>query len=134
MTVNEEVGGPGEGGSGLDPTLLSGSTLLNLDSEEDGKLTVGSASSTDTSIRIEKRREAGRARAVTLSVAVSGGLGGHSGTAIARGRANAIKVLGRPPRGAPGRSVPARLPERRQELRGRVTEAADLGPDRRSWS
>jgi dipeptidase D len=63
MTVNEEVGGPGEGASGLDPSLVSGATLLNLDSEEDGKLTVGSASSTDTSIRVEKpRRRAARAR------------------------------------------------------------------------
>ena len=32
---------------------------------------------------------------MTLSVSVSGGLGGHSGTDIAHGRANAIKVLGR---------------------------------------
>jgi dipeptidase D len=95
MTVNEEVGGPGEGASGLDPSLVSGATLLNLDSEEDGKLTVGSASSTDTSIRIEYPREESAAGAVTLAVSVSGGLGGHSGTDIARGRANAIKVLGR---------------------------------------
>jgi hypothetical protein len=90
MTVNEEVGGPGEGASGLDPSLVSGATLLNLDSEEDGKLTVGSASSTDTSIRVEKPREARGAGAVMLSVSVSGGLGGHSGTDIAHGRANAI--------------------------------------------
>jgi hypothetical protein len=94
MTVNEEVGGPGEGASGLDPSLVSGATLLNLDSEEDGKLTVGSASSTDTSIRVEKPREArgagAGAGAVMLSVSVSGGLGGHSGTDIAHGRANAI--------------------------------------------
>jgi dipeptidase D len=95
MTVNEEVGGPGEGASGLDPSLVSGATLLNLDSEEDGKLTVGSASSTDTSIRVERPREASAAGAVGLSVSVSGGLGGHSGTDIANGRANAIKVLGR---------------------------------------
>ena len=95
MTVNEEVGGPGEGASGLDPSLVSGATLLNLDSEEDGKLTVGSASSTDTSIRVERPRKARGPGAVTLSVTVSGGLGGHSGTDIAHGRANAIKVLGR---------------------------------------
>ena len=95
MTVNEEIGGPGEGASGLDHSLVSGATLLNLDSEEDGSLTVGSASSTDTSIRVEKPREACEPGAVTLSVSVSGGLGGHSGTDIARGRANAIKVLGR---------------------------------------
>jgi dipeptidase D len=95
MTVNEEIGGPGEGASGLDPSLISGTTLLNLDSEEDGKLTVGSASSTDTTIRFEQPREPSVAGAVTLSVAVGGGLGGHSGVDIADGRANAIKVLGR---------------------------------------
>src|SRR4029077_19150446 len=92
MTVNEDIGGPGEGASGLDPSLVSGATLLNLDSEEDGKLTVGSASSTDMLIRVEKPREACDAGAVALAVSVSGGLGGHSGTDIARGHANAIKV------------------------------------------
>jgi dipeptidase D len=95
MTVNEEVGGPNEGASGLDPGLVSGGTLLNLDSEEDGKLTVGSASSTDTSIRIEKLRAACEPGSVTLVVAVGGGLGGHSGVDIARGHANAIKVIAR---------------------------------------
>jgi dipeptidase D len=95
MTVIEEVGGPDEGASALDPSLINGATLLNLDSEEDGKLTVGSASSTDTEIRVEQPREQCATGAVTRSVAVSGGLGGHSGTDIARGRANAIKVLAR---------------------------------------
>ena len=93
MTVGEEVGGEGVGASGLDPSLVTGTTLLNLDSEEDGKLTVGSASSTDTSIRVETPRERCEPGAVTLSVSISGGLGGHSGTDIARGRANAIKAL-----------------------------------------
>jgi dipeptidase D len=77
MTVGEEVGGEGVGASGLDPSLVTGTTLLNLDSEEDGTLTVGSASSTDASIRVEKPREPCEAGAVTLSVSVSGGLGGH---------------------------------------------------------
>jgi dipeptidase D len=95
MTVNEEIGGPGEGASGLDPSLVTGSILLNLDSEEDGKLTVGSASSIDTSIRVERPRTACEPGEVALSVSASGGLGGHSGTDIARGRANAIKALGR---------------------------------------
>jgi dipeptidase D len=95
MTVNEEIGGPGEGASGLDHSLLSGTTLVNLDSEEDGTLTVGSASSTDSAIRVEGPREACEADVVTLAVTVRGGLGGHSGIDIARGHANAIKVLGR---------------------------------------
>ena len=58
-------------------------------------MTVGSASSVDTSIRVEKPREPCEPGAVTLSVSISGGLGGHSGVDIARGRANAIKVLAR---------------------------------------
>jgi dipeptidase D len=95
MTVIEEVGGPGEGASGLDPCLVTGTTLLNLDSEEDGKLTVGSASSTDTEIRVEPPRAPCTAGTMSLSVSVSGGLGGHSGTDIAHGRSNAIKVLAR---------------------------------------
>ena len=117
MTVNEEIGGPGEGASGLDPSLLSGATLLNLDSEEDGKLTVGSASSTDTSIVVEKPRAARDPGAATLSVSASGGLGGHSGIDIAHGRANAIKVLGRVLREALA-VTPFRLglPAGRQEL------------------
>jgi dipeptidase D len=108
MTVVEEVGVAGEGANGLDSELVSGSILLNLDSEEDGKLTVGSASSTDTSISVEKPREACLPGTVTVSVAVSGGLGGHSGTDIARGRANAIKVLARVLRETLG-AVPFRL-------------------------
>jgi dipeptidase D len=93
MTVAEEVGL--EGANGLDPALVDGAILVNLDSEEDGRLTVGCAGSTDTWIHIEKPREPVDAGATTLSVTASGGLGGHSGSNIALGRANAIKVLGR---------------------------------------
>ena len=63
MTVAEEVGL--EGANGLDPALLTGKILLNLDSEEDGTLTVGCAGSTDTWIRLEGgavRKRAGRRR------------------------------------------------------------------------
>ena len=93
MTVAEEVGL--EGANALDPARVTGSVLVNLDSEEDGKLTVGCAGSTDTWIRIEAPRDAPAAGAVYLAVTVSGGLGGHSGMNIAYGRSNAIKVLGR---------------------------------------
>ena len=77
MTVAEEVGL--EGANALDGSLLTGSILINLDSEEDGPLTVGCAGSTDTWIRIDAPREpapdAGHARRQR-----SGGLGGHSGS------------------------------------------------------
>src|SRR5512134_1833433 len=93
MTVAEEVGL--EGANALDGSLLTGSTMLNLDSEEDGVLTVGCAGSTDTWIRVEAPRAESSSETVTLSVTVSGGQGGHSGMEIARGRSNSIKVLGR---------------------------------------
>ncbi len=93
MTVAEEVGL--EGANALDGSLLSGATLINLDSEEDGVLTVGCAGSTDTWIRVDEPRAACAQDATTLSVVAGGGLGGHSGVQIALGRANAIKVLGR---------------------------------------
>jgi dipeptidase D len=106
MTVAEEVGL--EGANALDPALVTGSILVNLDSEEDGKLTVGCAGSTDTWIHVEAPRQAPAADAVALSVTASGGLGGHSGMNIQYGRANAIKVLGRALREALA-TVPFRL-------------------------
>lgn len=98
MTVAEEVGL--EGANGLDPELISGSILVNLDSEEDGRLTVGCAGSTDTWIRIAAPRGDVPSEWSLLSVRASGGLGGHSGSNIAAGRSNAVKVLGRTLRAA----------------------------------
>jgi dipeptidase D len=105
MTVAEEVGL--EGANALDSALVGGSTLLNLDSGEDGRLTVGCAGSTDTWLRIEGPREPPHG-AVALAVTVSGGRGGHSGSGIALGRSNAIKLLGRTLREASAH-VPFRL-------------------------
>src|SRR5689334_13143694 len=68
MTVAEEVGL--EGANGLDPALVNGSILVNLDSEEDGRLTVGCAGSTDSWVRVTQPREATDPGAATLSVTV----------------------------------------------------------------
>jgi dipeptidase D len=106
MTVAEEVGLAGA--NALDGSLISGSTLINLDSEEDGVLTVGCAGSTDTWIRLDAPRAKPEASTKPLTVTVSGGQGGHSGTGIALGRSNAVKVLGRALRGTYA-SVPFRL-------------------------
>jgi dipeptidase D len=106
MTVAEEVGL--EGANGLDPALVNGSILVNLDSEEDGRLTVGCAGSTDSWVRVKQPREATGSGDATLSVTVGGGLGGHSGSNIALGRSNAVKVLGRALREA-HKAVPFRL-------------------------
>ena len=123
----------------------TGRILVNLDSEEDGKLTVGCAGSTDTWIRVDAPREAPVADAVGLAVTVSGGLGGHSGMNIEYGRSNAIKVLGRALREAhatvpfrlvslDGREEPQRDPARRdgrRVRRGRSRAGAARGDRRR---
>ena len=106
MTVAEEVGL--EGANAFDGSLVEGRVLVNLDSEEDGKLTVGCAGSTDTWVRVGAARDAPAADAATLTVTVGGGLGGHSGMNIELGRSNAIKVLGRALREAHA-TVPFRL-------------------------
>jgi dipeptidase D len=93
MTVAEEVGLAGA--QALDGSLLTGSILLNLDSEEDGRLTIGCAGSTDTFARLDLPRVPVSADSIALRISVSGGKGGHSGNNIAQGRSNAVKVLGR---------------------------------------
>ncbi len=54
MTMAEEVGL--EGAKSIDGSALKGRMLLNLDSEEDGRLTVGCAGSTDTFLRVKGER------------------------------------------------------------------------------
>jgi dipeptidase D len=102
-TVAEEVGLVGA--FGLDPELISGTLLLNLDSEEDATLVVGCAGGADTQVRFSAPRAA--ADGPLLRVTASGGRGGHSGGDITFGRANAIKVLGRALRAAPGVRIAA---------------------------
>jgi dipeptidase D len=98
MTVAEEVGLVGA--RELDPALISGSLLLNLDSEEDASVTVGCAGSIDTAVRFDAPR--GPVDGPVLQVTARGALGGHSGGDIALGRVNAIKSLARALRAAPG--------------------------------
>jgi dipeptidase D len=103
MTVDEEVGM--SGALQLDPALISGTVLLNLDSEEDASLTVGCAGGADTLVTF--RGERAPADGQALRVSVGGCLGGHSGGDIALGRANAIKLLASVLRDVPGLRVAA---------------------------
>jgi len=98
MTVAEEVGLAGA--QALDPALVTGDVLLNLDSEEDGTLTIGCAGSEDHVLTFTAPREPLPPGAELLRVTVSGGRGGHSGGDIATGRASAIKLLAHALRGA----------------------------------
>lgn len=93
FTVSEEQGL--DGAKALDPSLVSGRMLLNLDGTSDESLTIGCAGSAHTFVRLELEPEATPDGCVGLAVVLDGARGGHSGGDIARGRANAIKALGR---------------------------------------
>jgi dipeptidase D len=93
FTVSEEQGL--DGARELDASLVKGRRLLNLDGASDDALTVGCAGSDHTFLRFPLATEPVPDDHVLLAVEVSGARGGHSGEDVARGRANAIKALGR---------------------------------------
>ena len=93
FTVSEEQGL--EGAKALDPSLVRGRLLVNLDGTSNGALTVGCAGSAHTFVRLALVPEPVPDEWETVAVTVSGVRGGHSGGDIAKGRLNAIKALGR---------------------------------------
>ena len=93
FTLDEETGLTGA--QGLDGSLLSGRTLLNLDSEDDGKLFVGCAGGADCHLVIDADAVAPPPAARGLRLSVTGLRGGHSGLNIHENRGNAIKLVTR---------------------------------------
>ena len=89
FTVDEEVGMPGA--MGLDASDLKSTCLINLDSEGEGVLTAGCAGGArcDVSLAMPMEEEKG----VACTVSIEGLTGGHSGTEIHRGFANANLLL-----------------------------------------
>jgi dipeptidase D len=93
FTIDEETGLTGAGG--LDPALLSAKQLLNLDSEEEGSLTVGCAGGADTELVLTVETLPAPSRATAHKVKLVGLNGGHSGIDIHLQRGNAVQLLGR---------------------------------------
>ena len=91
FTISEETGM--DGAFALEPGFFEGSTLINLDSEDEGQLFVGCAGGIDTTATFEFHREALKKGYKTLKVSVLGGQGGHSGDDINKGRCNAVREL-----------------------------------------
>lgn len=93
FTLDEEQG---MGGAlGLQPGLLTGKTMLNLDSEEDDTFTIGCAGGVDTLASLNYTEAAHGTDEPYLAVHITGLRGGHSGLQIHEGRANAIKLMAR---------------------------------------
>ncbi len=93
FTVDEETGLTGA--FGLDPKLLQGRILLNLDSEDDGQIFIGCAGGKDTTATLKYAREKAPAAHAAWKVSVTGLRGGHSGDDIQKGYGNANKILNR---------------------------------------
>jgi dipeptidase D len=93
FTVSEEQGL--DGAKALDPSLVRGRLLVNLDGTSDDALTIGCAGSDHTHLRLPLSSTPLAVEETVLRVELSGAKGGHSGEDIAAGRVNAIKALGR---------------------------------------
>ncbi|HSG48882.1 MAG TPA: aminoacyl-histidine dipeptidase [Longimicrobiales bacterium] len=93
FTVDEETGLTGA--RGLDPSLLQGRRLINLDSEEEGTLTVGCAGGADTKIVLPLDSVAAPSGSTAHTVKLFGLNGGHSGIDIHLQRGNAVQLLAR---------------------------------------
>ena len=93
FTVNEEIGL--EGAQNLGEGMIEGKILINLDSEDDGEIFVGCAGGIDTTAFFSYRRSVSPEHFHYMKISVSGLLGGHSGSDINLGRANANKLVAR---------------------------------------
>lgn len=91
LTVSEEVGLLGA--SAIDLSVCKAKRLLNIDSEDEGILTVGCAGGRRTMMKIPVKRES--AQGILCRLQLEGLKGGHSGMEIHKGRANANNLLGR---------------------------------------
>ena len=87
FTVEKETGL--KGANNLDPAIIKGRRILNLDSEIEGVFIIGCAGSLPMSIRFDKK-DAGTNDAPAVKCIISGLRGGHSGIDIHKNRQNAI--------------------------------------------
>ncbi len=91
FTIDEETGMTGA--FNLEPDVLKGDILLNLDSEDEGELYIGCAGGVDTTLTLKLRRTEVPEKSVAVKVVTGGMKGGHSGMDIPLQRANSNKVL-----------------------------------------
>lgn len=93
FTIDEETGMTGA--FNLQPGILQGDILINMDSEDEGELYIGCAGGMNGNISFKYNEEAVPAGHAAFKLSVTGMKGGHSGMDIALGRGNAIKSLNR---------------------------------------
>ncbi|MBN1604939.1 MAG: aminoacyl-histidine dipeptidase [Chitinispirillaceae bacterium] len=93
FTIDEETGMSGV--KNLDPNILNGKRLINLDTEDEKELCVGCAGGIDVIATCKPVCEAVTGEKLAFRISIDGLRGGHSGIDIHTGRGNAIKLLNR---------------------------------------
>jgi dipeptidase D len=93
FTIDEETGMTGA--IHVEPSNLSGSILLNLDTESDDEFSIGCAGGIDTNTKYSVQYEAVPSNHTGFEIKLRGLLGGHSGMDIHLGRGNANKWMNR---------------------------------------
>ncbi|MFW9945567.1 MAG: beta-Ala-His dipeptidase [Candidatus Odinarchaeota archaeon] len=93
FTVDEERGLTGA--SHIDKNMISGSYMINLDSEEEKKFTIGAAGGRVFEVIVKGGRQPvdNDKKVIPMKLSVLGLVGGHSGGDINKGRANALKII-----------------------------------------
>jgi dipeptidase D len=91
ITIDEETGLTGA--NNIQPGWMKAKYLLNLDSEEEGILTIGCAGGIDSVATRKLTLAPAKAGTRPFRLKVSGLKGGHSGIDINAGRGNAIRIL-----------------------------------------
>ncbi|MCB9207482.1 MAG: aminoacyl-histidine dipeptidase [Ignavibacteriales bacterium] len=90
-TIDEETGMTGV--KELQSKFISGNTLLNMDSEEDGAFYIGCSGGQDTAGKFKVDFTRAKKNDDAFEILVTGLRGGHSGLDIHEQRGNAIKLL-----------------------------------------
>lgn len=93
ITVDEETGLVGAFGLDLEKLGIESKLMINIDSEDLGVITIGSAGGGDTTLKKRLNMKEVTGEATFYDLSVSGLFGGHSGVDIHEPRANANKLI-----------------------------------------
>jgi dipeptidase D len=93
FTVDEETGMTGA--INLEPDFFKGTTLLNLDSEDEGILFIGCAGGLNTEVSLQYKPVSVSKGLKAMTISITGFHGGHSGDEIHKGYGNSIKTITR---------------------------------------
>jgi len=91
ITADEETGM--YGANGLPGGELEGEILLNLDTEQEGELIIGSAGGIDITATLDYQEAESDKTDAAVKITIKGLKGGHSGLEICEGRGNANKMM-----------------------------------------